>query len=122
MHEKLKYCYFVYFVLLLEWEVVADKMECDGSEFSIGMVSTLEECAKKCVWSSMFIYGTNDFGSNRCDETGCRCICESAAKTIGTCDQVDHKGYRLYKYKIAGNVDMSFYKQETNPWIIKSLL
>ena len=99
---------FQIFFLLPEWELVADKKECDGSEFGIGLVSTLEECAKKCVWSSMFIYGTNDYGKNRCEGTSCRCICESAATTVGTCDQIDHKGYRLYKYKIAGNVDMSF--------------
>ena len=87
---------------------MANKTECDGKEFSMGMVSTLEECAKKCVYSSMFIYGTNDYGGTRCDETGCKCICERAASAVNTCDQIDHKGYRLYQYKIAGSVDMSF--------------
>ena len=95
-------------LLLSEWELVADKKYCDGSEFNIGVVSTLEECAKKCVWTSMFLYGTNDFGGGRCDGRGCKCFCESGATTLGTCDLLDHNGYRLYKYKIAGNVNMSF--------------
>ena len=46
----------------------------------------------------MFIYGTNDFGENRCDSSGCDCYCELQS-VQGRCDyRVRHKGYRLYKY------------------------
>ena len=91
---------------LVEWSLVAEKKECDGSEAFIGWVSTLEECAKKCVWSSMFIYGTNDFGSNKCGKSSCKCYCEKAASAVNTCNQIDHSGYRLYQYKIAGNLEV----------------
>ena len=40
-----------------------------------------------------------DFKTNRCDEIGCACICETAANPDGTCNMVDHKGYRLFKYE-----------------------
>ena len=37
---------FQIFFFLVEWSLVAEKKECDGSEAFIGWVSTLEECAK----------------------------------------------------------------------------
>ena len=50
----------------------------------------------------MFALGTNDFGVNRCNRKGCKCLCETSAEDDGTCDVVSHKGYRLYKF---GNTD-----------------
>ena len=47
----------------------------------------------------MFIYGTNDFGSKRCGNSGCECYCELQSKAGGCKTQVKHSGYRLYKYK-----------------------
>ena len=49
----------------------------------------------------MFAFGTNDFGTNRCDYggyDGCRCLCELSATDEGDCTRVIHEGYRLYKY------------------------
>merc|ERR1712133_277245 len=91
--------------------IVAEKKECSGAEAYIGWVSTLEECAKKCMWSSMFIYGTNDFGSNKCGETSCKCYCETAASAVNNCNQINHSGYRLYQYKIADNVCTGNYQE-----------
>ena len=51
----------------------------------------------------MFIFGTNDFGQNRCDEDGCVCVCETGAKDDGTCNMISHDGYNLYKFKTRGN-------------------
>ena len=51
----------------------------------------------------MFAFGTNDFGKNRCNDDGCRCLCETSATDEGTCNNVDHNGYRLYKYSNQGN-------------------
>ena len=50
----------------------------------------------------MFIYGTNDFGElwKRCNvdgKDGCKCWCETSSSE-GECNEVDHNGYRLYKY------------------------
>ena len=50
----------------------------------------------------MFAYGTNAYGLNRCTEAGCMCLCETSASIDGTCNQVRHIGYRLYKYKPDG--------------------
>jgi len=95
-----------------EWSLVAEKKECSGAEAYIGWVSTLEECAKKCMWSSMFIYGTNDFGSNKCGkDKWCKCYCETAASAVNTCNQINHSGYRLYQYKIADNVCTGNYQE-----------
>ena len=50
----------------------------------------------------MFIFGTNDFGKNRCNRKGCKCICEVEAAYDGTCDVKKHRGYRLYRYDTWG--------------------
>ena len=80
--------------------LVSEKKECGGSETSVGWKSSLAECAHSCRGtSSMFIYGTNDFGVSRCNSGGkCRCYCETSSSS-GECNQINHKGYRLYKYE-----------------------
>ena len=91
-------------LFLLEWLLVADKTECGGSEES-STTSTVDECSKACHGkSSMFAFGTNDYGNPRCDSTGCVCLCETAASTDGKCSQISHSGYRLYKYTNSGNI------------------
>ena len=76
-------------------------------QFGDGDVLSLIECANGCsmMKSSMFIFGTNDFGEKKCNEggkKGCRCYCETSAKA-GECNQKDHNGYRLYKFVGKGN-------------------
>ena len=83
---------------------MADKQECAGSEVNLRGVKDMKSCARECYGvSSMFLYGTNDFGTNRCNEAwiglGCVCVCETAAKEDGTCNMVKHNGYRLFKYE-----------------------
>ena len=56
----------------------------------------------------MFAFGTNDYGTVRCGETGCSCYCETAASSEGTCSEGFHLGFRLYKYKTTGNINTSF--------------
>ena len=61
---------------------------------------TLAECAKACRGiSSMFIYGTNDFGTSRCNKWReyCECYCETSSKA-GKCQMIFNAGYKLYKY------------------------
>ena len=77
----------------------AEKEECDGSEISKGKLPSVDDCASQCKGvSSMFAFGTNDFLKNRCNKEGCNCLCETSATEEGTCERVDHNGYRLYKY------------------------
>ena len=79
--------------------LVAEKTECTDAEISKGYLPTFEECKAKCKGtSSMFSYGIKGYGRDRCDNSGCSCYCETSATTDGTCDQVNHNGYRLYKY------------------------
>ena len=84
-----------------DWTKVTDEVECGGSEKSIGTVNSLKDCADSCRGiSSMFIYGTNDFGENKCKTLGmedCPCYCETSAKDA-ECEWVDNSGYKLYKY------------------------
>ena len=80
--------------------LVAEKTECSGKEYSRGYMANAEQCAVACKgWSTLFVFGTNDFGTNRCNDEGhCRCYCETQALKDGTCSQIDHAGYRLYKF------------------------
>ena len=86
--------------------MVAEKNECAGShsldekEYGYGdRIETEEECAKKCRGlSSMFAFGTNDFGNDRCQNGFCKCICETSATKEGFCHQMSHSGYNLYRF------------------------
>ena len=96
--------------MILEWLLIADKTECAGSENSYYDISTVGECSKRCKnQSSMFAYGTNDYGTTRCSSIGCTCLCETAASKDGTCSQTSHNGYRLYKYKTDGNMLFAYF-------------
>ena len=78
-----------------------EKKECKGKEESKGKLDSVQECADACFGvSSMFIFGTNDYGTARCEGNGkqCQCFCETSATDDGSCDITDHNGYRLYKY------------------------
>ena len=83
------------------WKLVSDRSECGGSETGVGQFGRIYECAQKCKdISSMFAFGTNDFGNPRCIKGGvCKCLCETSATKQGSCNQVDHKGYRLYRFR-----------------------
>ena len=89
--------------------LVSEKRECGGSEIHAGTLATVDKCANSCNGkSSMFAFGTNDYGTVRCGETGCSCYCETAASSEGTCSENSHPGFRLYKYKTTGNIHTSF--------------
>ena len=104
LNEKTSIVYFFNFqVAPSYWISIADKTECGGSEISKGTKKTLSDCAKTCQGlSSMFIYGTNDFGEDKCKTNGtedCPCYCETSYNKAGECKMVENNGYRLYKYK-----------------------
>ena len=89
----------LYFILLLGWSLVAVRQECDGAEVDKGRFQHVDECAAKCKSvASMFIFGTNEYGTTRCSGDGCKCFCETSATKEGTCNRAGHDGYRLYKY------------------------
>ena len=85
-------------IVILEkrkWRVVGNKMECSGAEQGQGKM-TIDQCSEKCTGiSDMFAFGTNDYGTPRCSDGKCQCLCETASKD-GTCQITDHAGYRLY--------------------------
>ena len=101
MIKKLCNLFFIYFHYKgkPKWLLVEEKVECVAPEVVKERTHDIETCAKSCQGvSSMFIFGTNDFGDNRCNADGCRCICETSALADGTCTTVSHNGYKLYKY------------------------
>ena len=80
------------------YHLVEDKTECSGTEKSMTLTFDVGHCAKMCQGiSTMFVFGTNDYGNDRCYDGGCKCLCETAAKSDGTCNKVSHNGYRLYR-------------------------
>ena len=57
------------------WRIVGLKRECAGKSKSLGMIATIGECARECKKeASMFAYGTNDFGTDRCYDQKCKCM------------------------------------------------
>lgn len=93
------------YFIIADWFLTANKTECEGTEEYMGVISTVDECSKRCKEkSSMFIFGTNDYGTTRCFSKGCNCLCETAASSKGICSQIRHDGYRLYKYTNDGKV------------------
>ena len=84
----------------LEWSLVGEEKECGCDEIYVGRKEAVGGCVTACYGrSSMFIFGTNDYGVTRCWEKGCSCICELAASLDGTCQRTGHNGYRLYRYE-----------------------
>ena len=83
------------------YELVAKKAECNGAAHGIWNSPSLAACAESCSGkASMFAYGTNEFGDNRCSSDGtCRCLCEYASANGVCTKQIEHTGYNLYKYK-----------------------
>ena len=75
---------------------------CKGDKIEYGYerrISTAEECAKACKGqSSIFSFGTNDFGKQKCKDGVCMCLCETEASSDGSCPLYRNKGYRLYQF------------------------
>jgi hypothetical protein len=72
----------------------------EGEEIDAGVLNSITDCASTCRGiSTLFAFGTNDFGNIRENGGGFRCLCETIASDKGKCNQVEHKHYRLYKYQ-----------------------
>ena len=70
------------------------------SKKQVGMVPSISDCASACKGlSSMFAFGTNDYGNALCSNLKCQCLCETSASPGGKCTKVRHTGYHLYKYR-----------------------
>ena len=97
MHSVL----FSFSISASSYELVSKKAECNGAEVGAGMSPSLAACAESCSGkASMFAYGTNEFGNNRCASgRNCRCLCEMASANGVCTKQVQHTGFNLYKYK-----------------------
>jgi len=86
----------------IDHRMYKEKQECQGTETSLGKLSTIDECALRChspsVGANYFAYGTNDFGQNGCANGKCNCKCETISYIGGRCNLKSNKGYRLYRY------------------------
>ena len=88
----------------MDWILVHKKKGCSsGSGKHIGNVE-ISQCAEKCrAISSMFIFGTNEFGyadgyGKRCNGNVCDCYCDTQTPSDGYCPSKDQDGYNLYKF------------------------
>ena len=89
----------------IKWSLVAAKTECTGQEERwIGKVQDVETCARSCKGvSSMFIYGTNDFGEFGCIDGQCKCLCLNSDDEKA-CESVNEYQYWFYNFKNAGKL------------------
>ena len=84
--------YTIWGILRVDWKLVANKSVCNGTEFKAGHFENIEECAEQCRdASTMFVFG-------RCKDGKCKCQCQTAAKTDGTCDIIGNQRYTLYAF------------------------
>ena len=92
-------------IFCIVWELVENKVVCDDpEEFKVGSYLSIEHCAAGCYGrASMFNYGTNEFGKQRCWKINqCECWCMPSASRDGVCDVTSQKGYRLFKLASKG--------------------
>ena len=92
-------------IFVSAFSMFKEKVECTGSETWKNRFHTAAECAQACAkHSDMFIFGTNDYGTNRCTGAGCSCYCELSTKEdsstkLPLCNsETGHNGYRLYRF------------------------
>ena len=81
---------------------MAERVECGGEvEHNYqGNATTIDACSQLCNGkATLFTYGTNDYGRQMCQKSGCPCYCMKRATEAATCHQIPHDGYRLYKYE-----------------------
>ena len=85
---------------------MAEQKYCEGEQVHRADVSTIDECAVQCDGlSSMFVVGTNDYGtSSQCVNGKCKCICQPNAANDGTCDQKSDNRFRLFEFRYDGNL------------------
>ena len=65
--------------------------------------ATIDECSEECKkkYSTVFAYGTNDFGRRGCIDDVCKCQCINTDDDE-TCESVNHEEYWFYKFKSVG--------------------
>ena len=80
---------------IIEWALVEENRECDGTEINKGRFLTVDGCSLACKGiATMFIYGTR----KKCNEKGCICWCETSALPDSTCSMIPIENYELYEY------------------------
>ena len=68
------------------------------TSYSAGYLDSVEQCYQACQFiSTMFSFGKNSTRSDpdRCNSTGCHCLCETSSKW-GHCTRTQDGGYNLY--------------------------
>ena len=101
------------------WSLVEEKKACFKVAQEPHKLYNLTSCSTECQEvASMLTYGTNDFGEVACQvqntadrikgRQACECNCLKGAFANGTCEIVDEKRYRLYKYKYVNTAEYKF--------------
>ena len=82
-------------------------MECEdnagnGNHVYKGDLKRVDDCAAACFGiSSIFQYGTNLYGNNRCGNKGvpgCSCYCDKNSLEGVCIKAIEHTGYNTYQY------------------------
>ena len=82
--------------LVLAFVFVAEKKTCGSGEFA-GHFHNTTECSQACKSkATMFAFGRG----GDCDDGKCRCQCQMSGTPDGTCEQIDHEDYNLYRFNI----------------------
>ena len=91
----------------MDWTLFQKQSECEGPELYKGFHYHLYQCAESCrEISTIFAFGTDEFDYKptdpkykSCDVVGCKCFCQTAATSEGSCTEKSHLGYNLYAFK-----------------------
>ena len=103
---------------------MAEQMYCEGEQVHQRDVSTTDECAIQCDGlASMFVVGTNDYGtSSQCKNGKCKCICQPNAANDGTCDQKSDNRFRLFKFQNDGNLlELSYVCNTSKSYVLLNM-
>ena len=79
-------------------EICAAPDHHDHTVYFAGYLDSVEQCYQACQFiSTMFSFGKNSTRSDpdRCNSTGCHCLCETSSKW-GKCTYIRDGGYNLY--------------------------
>lgn len=86
------------------WKLIAEKAECESSATKWpeqkGWFQDIEKCAEACYGvSSMFTFGTDDFGRKHSLGDRFACACQTTENENGTCQVISSVTRRLFKYE-----------------------
>ena len=73
--------------------------QCLNSGRHLQLTTSPFECAQKCKGLlPMFMFGSNETDTNRCNDQGCICSCGQNIIANGECDTKRQYGFKTYQF------------------------